>query len=70
MQFVKELECLSQTGPTMLSFAAIDLNISRKNLKLLLNKVVDKTFNRISVDGDMSTNDSVAQICHWRKYSY
>ena len=47
---------------TMLSFATIDLNISRKNLKLLLNKVVDKTFNRISVDGDMSTNDSVALI--------
>ena len=47
---------------TMLSFISVDLNISRKNLNLLLRKIVDKTFNRISVDGDMSTNDSVVLI--------
>lgn len=47
---------------TMLSFVSVDLNISRKNLNLLLRKIVDKTFNRISVDGDMSTNDSVVLI--------
>ena len=47
---------------TMLSFVSVDLNISRKNLNSLLRKIVDKTFNRISVDGDMSTNDSVVLI--------
>jgi N-acetylglutamate synthase (N-acetylornithine aminotransferase) len=47
---------------TMLSFVSIDLNISRKNLNQILKKIVNKTFNRISVDGDMSTNDSVALI--------
>ena len=47
---------------TMLSFVSVDLNISRKNLNLLLRNIVDKPFNRISVDGDMSTNDSVALI--------
>tara|TARA_Y100000996_G_scaffold394758_1_gene359365 strand:+ start:1094 stop:2260 length:1167 start_codon:yes stop_codon:yes gene_type:complete len=47
---------------TMLSFVSLDLNIKKKNLDSLLKRIVDKTFNRITVDGDMSTNDSVALI--------
>ena len=47
---------------TMLSFVSIDLAITKKNLDLILKRVVNKTFNIISVDGDMSTNDSVVLI--------
>jgi len=44
---------------TMLCFITTDVNITRRALKLALSNAVDKSFNSISVDGDMSTNDSV-----------
>lgn len=44
---------------TMLSFILTDANISAENLKKLLKKSVDKTYNMIDVDGDTSTNDMV-----------
>ena len=31
----------------------------------MLQRVVDKSFNRISVDGDMSTNDTVLASGQW-----
>src|SRR5699024_6870028 len=45
---------------TMLSFITCDVAISPKLLDEALRKVVDKTFNMITVDGDTSTNDMVA----------
>ena len=44
---------------TMLAFITTDLAISDRLLKKALTEVVADTFNKISVDGDMSTNDSV-----------
>ncbi|WP_456472586.1 bifunctional ornithine acetyltransferase/N-acetylglutamate synthase [Methanocaldococcus sp.] len=44
---------------TMLAFILTDVAIEKKDLDKLLKECVDKTFNRISVDGDTSTNDSV-----------
>ncbi|MGB9744161.1 MAG: bifunctional glutamate N-acetyltransferase/amino-acid acetyltransferase ArgJ [Desulfurella sp.] len=44
---------------TMLSFIVTDLKITQNILKVALKEAVDKSFNRISVDGDMSTNDTV-----------
>lgn len=44
---------------TMLCYLTTDVNISSGMLKKALKKVCDKTFNRISVDGDTSTNDSL-----------
>ncbi len=44
---------------TMLCFITTDLNISPRALKKALGEAVDMSFNRISVDGDMSTNDTV-----------
>ena len=44
---------------TMLAFITTDINISHKMLDRALREAVDKSFNRISVDGDMSTNDTV-----------
>ena len=44
---------------TVLSFITTDLNISSELLgKVLKSDVVD-TYNMVSVDGDMSTNDTV-----------
>jgi glutamate N-acetyltransferase/amino-acid N-acetyltransferase len=44
---------------TMLCFIISDIAIHQKTLSKTLNIAVEKTFNRITVDGDMSTNDSV-----------
>ncbi len=44
---------------TMLAFLTTDAQIGRADLKKALSQSVDASFNRISVDGDMSTNDTV-----------
>ena len=44
---------------TMLCFVLTDLAIDEGLLKKALGSAVDKTFNRITVDGDTSTNDVV-----------
>ena len=43
---------------TMLSFITTDVSMDRKLLQKALLTCVGKSFNMISVDGDMSTNDS------------
>ncbi len=43
---------------TMLSFVATDAPISRALVQQLLSTTVEQSFNRITVDGDTSTNDS------------
>ena len=42
---------------TMLGFVGCDANISQKLLQLMVKQVADSSFNRITVDGDTSTND-------------
>ena len=44
---------------TMLSFITTDLSISPKLLDEALKSTVNVTYNRVSVDGDTSTNDSI-----------
>ncbi len=44
---------------TMLSFITTDAAIPRAALQRALRIAVNQSFNRISVDGDMSTNDTV-----------
>ncbi len=44
---------------TMLSFIVTDIPIAGKALKLTVKEAVAETFNCITVDGDMSTNDMV-----------
>ncbi len=44
---------------TMLAFITTDLSISGALLQQALKEAVNISFNRISVDGDQSTNDSV-----------
>jgi len=44
---------------TMLGFITTDAAISKPALKVALQEAVAQSFNRITVDGDMSTNDTV-----------
>ncbi len=44
---------------TMLSFLLTDINIDSHSLSQLFPPAVDATFNRITVDGETSTNDMV-----------
>jgi glutamate N-acetyltransferase/amino-acid N-acetyltransferase len=43
---------------TMLSYIATDALIGQPTLQAMLDKAVNKSFNRITVDSDTSTNDS------------
>ena len=49
---------------TMLAFIVSDAAIAQPLLKKLLKECADKTFNRMTVDGDMSTNDTVLCLCN------
>ncbi len=54
---------------TMLCVLTTDANVSTPLLKRALKEAVDISFNRISVDGDMSTNDSVFLLANCRGVS-
>jgi len=49
---------------TLLSFITTDAAISKRALKVALNFAVEKSFNRVSVDGDTSTNDMLAVLAN------
>ncbi len=49
---------------TMLCFITCDAHLPYSLLHKTLKEVVALTFNRISIDGDMSTNDSVVILCN------
>jgi glutamate N-acetyltransferase/amino-acid N-acetyltransferase len=61
----------SGTGPalrplhaTMLCFLTTDAAVEARTLQAALNEAVAKSFNRITVDGDMSTNDTVLALAN------
>lgn len=47
---------------TMLVYVLTDLAVPRATLRAMLTRVVDQTFNRISIDSDTSTSDTVALV--------
>jgi len=49
---------------TMLAYIVSDIAITPELLQKALKEAVDKTFNMITVDGDTSTNDTVAVMCN------
>jgi len=53
---------------TMLAFIVTDVSIDKDLLQRLLRSGVERSFNRISVDGDMSTNDSVLALAGGRSH--
>ncbi len=52
---------------TMLAFILTDLKMEREQLRKALQSSVEKSFNRISVDGDQSTSDMVLLFSSARK---
>ncbi len=57
--FAKGAGMIEPNMATMLAYLLTDTEVSGSRLQEMLKRVVDKTFNRISVDGDTSTNDTV-----------
>jgi len=51
---------------TMLCFLTTDAAVEAKVLQAALNEAVAQSFNRITVDGDMSTNDTVLVLANGR----
>ncbi len=51
---------------TMLSFMTTDAVIGKADLQKALRASVGQSFNRITVDGDMSTNDTVLALANGR----
>jgi glutamate N-acetyltransferase/amino-acid N-acetyltransferase len=49
---------------TMLCFLTTDAAISRQHLQTALSVAVEQSFNRITIDGDMSTNDTVIMLAN------
>ncbi|MCL2294921.1 MAG: bifunctional glutamate N-acetyltransferase/amino-acid acetyltransferase ArgJ [Spirochaetes bacterium] len=52
---------------TMLSFIMTDVSIERETIRNVLKRVVEKTYNSISVDGDQSTSDTVIIMSSCKK---
>jgi len=49
---------------TMLCFLTTDAAVGKKDLAKALSVAVDQSFNRITVDGDMSTNDTAILLAN------
>ena len=49
---------------TMLGFMATDAAVEPAALQALVAAAADRSFNRITIDGDISTNDSSCDLSH------
>lgn len=49
---------------TMLCFVTTDAKLSKETLSGFVSQAVGESFNRITIDGDMSTNDSVIMLAN------
>lgn len=47
---------------TMLGYVATDAAVDAKLLQVIIERVVNRSFNRITIDGDTSTNDSCVLV--------
>ncbi|GMQ87022.1 MAG: bifunctional glutamate N-acetyltransferase/amino-acid acetyltransferase ArgJ [Gammaproteobacteria bacterium] len=54
---------------TMLAYVACDAGVESEALQQCLNKAVERSFNRITVDGDTSTNDACVLVATGAKGS-
>ena len=58
---------INPTMATMLCFIVTDANIPKKEINELLIEATNNSFNKISVDGDTSTNDTVMLLSNPKK---
>ncbi|KIJ55522.1 hypothetical protein M422DRAFT_151244 [Sphaerobolus stellatus SS14] len=54
----------AQLHATLLGLIATDAKVSPGSLQSALNYAIDRSFNSISVDGDMSTNDTIIALAN------
>ncbi|MBI5376767.1 MAG: bifunctional glutamate N-acetyltransferase/amino-acid acetyltransferase ArgJ [Candidatus Schekmanbacteria bacterium] len=57
--FAKGAGMIAPNMATMLAFIVTDCSLKRATLRNIMRECAERTFNRITVDGDMSTNDTV-----------
>ncbi|MCM2274909.1 MAG: bifunctional glutamate N-acetyltransferase/amino-acid acetyltransferase ArgJ [Candidatus Didemnitutus sp.] len=62
--FAKGAGMIQPNMATMLAFLATDFSVPRSFLQKTLSDAVAGTFNCITVDGDMSTNDTVLMLAN------
>jgi glutamate N-acetyltransferase/amino-acid N-acetyltransferase len=55
---------------TMLCFITTDAKIPKDDMEELLDEAVEGSFNRVSVDGDTSTNDTVLLLANGKSNAY
>lgn len=55
---------------TMLCFITTDANIPKTDMEALLSEATEGSFNRISVDGDTSTNDTIMLMANKLSNAY
>ena len=55
---------------TMLCFIVTDADIPKADMEELLSEATEGSFNRISVDGDTSTNDTIMLLSNRRSNAY
>ena len=61
---VKGAGMISPSMATMLCFITTDANMPTDNLRKAVLECVEESFNRITIDGDMSTNDTVIVLAN------
>ncbi len=62
--FAKGAGMIEPNMATMLSFITTDAAIEQHAFQSALKKAVDSSFNRITIDGDQSTNDTVLALAN------
>ncbi len=67
MGIAKGAGMIAPNMATMLGFILTDAILLKETLKKFLPKLVDRSFNRITVDSDTSTNDTVYMLCSNKK---
>ncbi|MDF7801489.1 bifunctional glutamate N-acetyltransferase/amino-acid acetyltransferase ArgJ [Pontiellaceae bacterium B1224] len=62
--FAKGAGMIEPNMATMLSYITTDAAVEQHALQAALKRAVDSSFNRISIDGDQSTNDTVLALAN------
>jgi glutamate N-acetyltransferase/amino-acid N-acetyltransferase len=65
--FAKGAGMIEPNLATMLVFLLTDVDVPRERLRAALESATDRTFNRISVDSDTSTSDTVVLVSSARR---
>ena len=60
--FAKGSGMIAPDMATMLAFIFTDASVEQQTLQSLVSKIADETFNRVTVDGDTSTSDTVIVV--------